>query len=144
MDVNIPSRFRNPRKTWRIKKNIIMYINLEMLKLIVKTFGKGGLRQMMKIRFINSWKAWIWDRYLPESMKWNFGIMRLVSSKKVPTAKVGIFGKCGEIKLNFGGPKTIGFDDGFKTNGKSTLWNLYKIFEIWNKVWWYWNIGESL
>ena len=28
---------------------------------------------MMKIRLIKSRKAWMWDQYLPEHMKWDFG-----------------------------------------------------------------------
>ena len=29
-------------------------------------FGKDGHRQMMKIRFNNSWKSWIWDQDLSQ------------------------------------------------------------------------------
>ena len=36
---------------------------------------------IMKIRFKISWRSWIWDQYLPESMKLNFGNMGSVSSK---------------------------------------------------------------
>ena len=30
-------------------------------------FGKGGHRNIMKIRVINFWKSWRWDQYLPEN-----------------------------------------------------------------------------
>ena len=36
-------------------------------------FGTDGRRKMMKSRLTKSWKSWIWDKYLPENMKWKFG-----------------------------------------------------------------------
>ena len=35
--------------------------------------GKDGHRQMMKIRLNKSRKSWIWDQYLPETMKSKIG-----------------------------------------------------------------------
>ena len=34
--------------------------------------GKGGHREIMKIRLINSGRSWIRDQYLPENMKYTF------------------------------------------------------------------------
>ena len=102
-----------------------MYTNLEMLKLV----------------FQIAWKRWAptsdedpFNKFL-KSMIWNFGNMRLVSSKKSPDGQCWQSGKRWwwwgghQIKLNVGGSKTIGFNDGLKTSGKSTL---RFFFEIWN------------
>ena len=51
-----------------------IFINIKTLEthMFVK-FGKDGGRKMMKIRWTNSYKSWIWDQCLPEGMKWKFG-----------------------------------------------------------------------
>ena len=45
--------------------------------------GKDRRRTIPTIRRIISWKSWIWDQYLPEHMKWNFGNMGSISSEKI-------------------------------------------------------------
>ena len=64
----------------------------------------------------------IWDQYLPESMKWNFGNMGLVSSNNSPDGQCWQFwkgrgggwgwGHCNETY--FGGSNTICVNDRFE------------------------------
>ena len=35
--------------------------------------GKGGHRQMMKVRKIRQ-KSWMWDHHLPENMQWKYDL----------------------------------------------------------------------
>ena len=44
--------------------------------------GKGRHREMMEIGLTNSWKSWIWDHYLPESMKWTIASFETFVTKK--------------------------------------------------------------
>ena len=44
-------------------------------------FGKDRGRQIPKIRLFFG-KPWIWDKYLPNNMKWKFGNMGSLSIKK--------------------------------------------------------------
>ena len=56
----------------------------------------------------------IWDRSLPENMKWIFGNMGLVSSNKKPYRQCCYFGKGwggSTNQLLFGGVRTIGVND---------------------------------
>ena len=59
--------------TYAFLSNLI-FINLGILETHhFVNFGKGGHRTIPTIRQIKSRKSWIWDRYLPENMKWKFG-----------------------------------------------------------------------
>ena len=92
---------------------------------------------MMKIRLVNSWKSWIWDQYLPESMKWNFGNMGLVSSNKSPDGQCWIFwkGRAGALRSKNNlrmGPKRIPSTTYLKKKRKNGGWDLGKILKIQN------------
>ena len=57
----------NPRYTPIMFKNSI-YGNINTLEI-------ENCRTILKIRLTKCWTSWIWDQYLPENMKWNFGNM---------------------------------------------------------------------
>ena len=78
----IPNYFQEYEENELISKHI-MFINLIMLDFNSFWFlRKRRAPEIMKIRVIISWKSWIWDKYLPENMKWIFGNMGPISTRK--------------------------------------------------------------
>ena len=58
---------------WNVFKHII-FTNIKISEIEnVVIFRKDGHRQILESRLRNSWTSWIWDQYLPESMKWKIG-----------------------------------------------------------------------
>ena len=39
----------------------------------IANFGKDACRSILFIRFMRSWKSWIWDPYVQKNMEWAFG-----------------------------------------------------------------------
>ena len=68
-DARIPEIIQEkPKSFWRISICQISKFGKSIFK-----FWKRQAPNMPATRLRNSWKAWIWDQYLPENMKWKFG-----------------------------------------------------------------------
>ena len=61
---------RIPKKIKKIQTLFYMFGNFTSLEIrFFDNVGKGGRREMLKIRVIKYCKSWICDQYLPENMK---------------------------------------------------------------------------
>ena len=51
----------------------------------IANYGKDARPQIPMIRFINSWKAWVWDQNLSTNMKWKIDIYnwRTLNNRKL-------------------------------------------------------------
>ena len=68
---------KRPRKYQMISRTYCFGKNIKN-----ENVGKDGHRTIMKIRITFSWKSWIWEQYLPESMKLKFGNSGSISINK--------------------------------------------------------------
>ena len=101
--ISYPNTFMESRKIINSFQEILFFIYLKVRNFPNFVFGeKTGTEQ--RWRSVNNFlkildmkpistrqhgTLVVWDQYLPENMKWTFGNMGLVCSKKILTVKVG-------------------------------------------------------
>ena len=76
--------------------------------------GKYEHRATMEIRLKTFGTCWRWYQYLPESMKWVFGNMGLVSPRKRPDGQCWNGQKHNTQKIMLAGPKQLALTIVFK------------------------------
>ena len=84
LTLETPSYFQKSEKTVIIFENMIWgNIKISWLQ-VFEQMEKAG-PTIMTICLINSWRSWIWDQYLPESMKWTF--LKILNVWSIPSRK---------------------------------------------------------
>ena len=73
------------RSLWNILQNYSFYKYQKLETQHVDEFGKEGRRTNPNIRLIESWKSWVWYRYLAKSMRWDLVIWTRYLSKTLKT-----------------------------------------------------------
>ena len=87
VSLETPGYIKKPNKDTKSFSKYLLFMNLKISEIIFWKFRTRRGPNIPAIRLINSWKAWIWDQSLSESMKWIFGNMESLKLWKQETKK---------------------------------------------------------